>query len=1041
MNIWSILEIEPCRDKKRIQEAYREKLTVTNPEDSEDAFKCLRTAYEKALEYADIRQDKEKEAETPLDKWMNKVRDVYTSIRKRGSTECWQELLADDICIALDTEIEARDRLLLYLSESFRLPGEIWGLLNDTFGLEEQKEELKENLPEDFLEYIFKEIKEGTLLPLELFEGDEYGEYDEYISLLNQSSREINDRELEKAEDTLEKLKMLDIYHPYQDINQIRIYLIREEYEEARKTAEELYKIYPKDREILLYMGETAFYLKDYEEAQKYYGQVLLENPKEFLARYGKANCMRRRGELKEAKELYIEVWRDSKSYVLRYELEQINNEIIEEYEEKQRAGRADADDLLELSWCYLQNDQIEKGLKLLPEIEPGRVRQFSYENLSGRLSLEAGEGEKALQHFKNWEGLIRGLGNEVPKELEKEKEHLHVPIYLQACALRLLDRTEESLQKFKESLSIKASEEALAYMGKILYDDERYEEAVEAGNELEKLNPSHTSIFASRGRALYELGYYQAAYEDFEKWIQVSRYDLEPYIFKIEILLKYKEYDRAEEIISYLESEKIESDRLTTCRARLIAAGDSKTDKNQAYELYREVLEHYEQGNSDVTKIWQVIYYMAVDDEADRPVRKVLAEVEKGLSYKKDYVPLLDYKAFLLEREGMRKEAAAVCREILKYDPDNARANMRIADIFFDEKEYEQALHYYQKYAKTEQNQRGLINIGSALIELGRLEEAEKAALEALQMDTKEPFLYHNLGLIYMYQGRYEEAIRYYEEAAARYDKSGEDGENTRTKLASCYIRLGRLEEALRVYEENRKKTRNPHYYVKMSDALRHFGNYKEALSMLDKFVDEVASERLRDIIHEKRAEIFLLQGEKKRAYKEIKKYKHQRWNMDSNLADCYILKKDYKRAREICDWWLDRQPDEPNVYRFAVTRKMWMGDKVSARILAAKGLKLLERKKVSVDFQAVYYHQKAVFQAAVGEYQEAFECIRKAQKAILCVGCKHRFCYDARLELGIVYEMMGDRQKALEIYRECTEYIRDDTELYFLIERLEGC
>lgn len=1041
MNIWSILEIEPCKDKKRIQEAYREKLTITNPEDSEEAFKQLRTAYEKALEYADDRQEEEEEARTPLDSWMNRVRDVYASIKKRGRVECWQELLDDEICAALDTELEARDRLLLYLSESYRLPGAVWRLLNDTFALEEQKEELKEILPENFLEYIFKEIEEGSLIPLELFQGEEYGEYDEYISLLSRSSWEINERQLEDAEKTLEKLKLLGIYHPYQDINEIRIHLIREEYEEARRMAEELYKKYPKDTEILLYMGETAFYLENYEEAEKYYEQVLSEKPGEFLARYGKANCVRRRGEFEEAKDLYVEAWKESHSYVLRYELEQINNQMIEAYEEKRKTGAADTEVLLNLGWCYLQNDQIEKGLELLPEIAPDEIQRFSYENLSGRLSLEAGKGEKALQHFKNWERAIRELGNEVSGELEREKERLQVPLYLQACALRLLDRTEESLSKFEESLSIKASEEALAYMGRILYDDGKYEEAVEAGNELEKLNPSHTSVFASRGRALYELGYYQAAYEDFEKWIQVSRYDLEPYIYKIEILLKYKEYDRAEEIVSYLESEKIESDRLLVCRARLMAAGDSKADRNQAYELYREVLEHFEQGDSDVSKIWRVIYYMAVDDEQDRPVHKVFAEIEKGLSYKKDYIPLLDYKAFLLEKRGRRKEAAEVCREILKYDSQNARANMRLGDIFFDEKEYEQALYYYRKYAETERNQTSLNNIGKVLLELGRLEEAGEAASQALRLEPEESNLYHNLGLIYMYQGRYEEAVRYYEEAAARYDKEGEDSENTRTHLAACYIRMGCLEEALRVYEENRKQTRNPHYYVKMSDAFRHFGNYKEALDMLDRFVDEVKSERLRDIIHEKRAEIFLLQGERRKAYKEMKKYVHRRWNIDSNLADCYILKKDYKKAQEICDWWLNRQPDGPNVYRFVVIRKMCMGDMASARMLAAKALELLEGQKVPVDARASYYHRKAVFQAAVGKYQEAFECIGKARESILCVGCNYRFCYSASLELGIVYEMMGDRKKALEVYRECLGYTREDTELHFLIERLERC
>ena len=51
-DIWDFLGIEATKDEKKIRDAYRNKLSLTNPEDKPEEFKLVRSAYEKALEYA-----------------------------------------------------------------------------------------------------------------------------------------------------------------------------------------------------------------------------------------------------------------------------------------------------------------------------------------------------------------------------------------------------------------------------------------------------------------------------------------------------------------------------------------------------------------------------------------------------------------------------------------------------------------------------------------------------------------------------------------------------------------------------------------------------------------------------------------------------------------------------------------------------------------------------------------------------------------------------------------------------------------------------
>lgn len=1041
MDIWKVLEIEPCKDKQKITDAYREKLLVTNPEDEEEAFKRLRAAYEEALAYAAQEEEEVQEDNSPLGQWMRGVDDVYRSIKKRRDEECWKRLLDEEICTALDTKTLARDRLLGYLMDSFRLPQNIWKLLNDTFDLEEQREELIESFPSDFIDYIFREMKESTLQPLDLFQGDEYAHYDEYISLLNRSTREINAREMEDAKNTIEEMKEFGIYHPYQTINEIRILLIGEEYEVARSKAEELYMIYSDDANVLLYMGETSYYLEQYEEAVKYYDSHLELVPGSFLGRYGKADCLKHQKQYKEAKEILIQILDDYPySNSVKQELSQVNELIIEEYKENVKAHPEDMEKKLELGWSCLQNDKIEDGLAILDSIQAEGANAFSLQNLSGRLYMEHGEYEKAIQYFAKWEQMIRELPDEVPEELEKDKNRLQLPIYLQAYALECLGCKEEAAKRLDESLAIKEDSEALNLKAYFFYSRGAYEEAIEVCNKIEKMDANRVGIYAYRGKSLYELGYYQAAYEDFDRWIELYAYDLDPYIYKMRIMICYEQYDRAKEIADYLTGQKVESDRLTDCIAQIMERTGGETEKNSAYEMYKQVLENYEKGQSDVDDIYRIIYRMAVADEKDRPLQFVLDEIEKGLSYKKDYIPLIEYKAYLMNGEGRTDEAIELCKEILKIDPGHTSANMRIGDILYERREYEKALEYYLKQREVQYSQTALIDIGRAYIELGRLDEAKEINLEALKMDPEESCLYHNLGLICIYQKQYEEAIRYYELAVEHYQKRGKVSANTYEQLASCYLRDGQPNKAFETYEEVRKQTKSPAYYIELSDAYRYYGRYQEAAQVLEKYKETADNDSRKALYDHRLSNLMILSGDVHKAYKYMKKCKNKIRDMQENLADYYILKRDYKKALEVCNQMLDHTPEDIDTLNFTSLRILWMGDTARARTHASKGLALLEKQKKGLDDQIRGYKRAAVFQAVLGNYQAAFFCIEKAQGCVLCATCKYHICKDVEIILAMIYDIMGDRRRAMEILNKCASYCKDDTELYFLIERLKG-
>ena len=149
--IFHILQMEETKDPDAIKAAYRRLLVHVNPEDDPQGFQRLRQAYEEAMQYAAEEETEESEERdtSPIGLWLERVTEVYNSLEKRTSRNEWQELLQDDLCQALDTADEVRERFLVFLMAHFRLPQEIWKLFDKEFLIREQKQQLLEKFPRD----------------------------------------------------------------------------------------------------------------------------------------------------------------------------------------------------------------------------------------------------------------------------------------------------------------------------------------------------------------------------------------------------------------------------------------------------------------------------------------------------------------------------------------------------------------------------------------------------------------------------------------------------------------------------------------------------------------------------------------------------------------------------------------------------------------------------------------------------------------------------------------------------------------------------
>lgn len=92
---------------------------------------------------------------------------------------------------------------------------------------------------------------------------------------------------------------------------------------------------------------------------------------------------------------------------------------------------------------------------------------------------------------------------------------------------------------------------------------------------------------------------------------------------------------------------------------------------------------------------------------------------------------------------------------DILKYEPDGARINNNLGNLYYDKNDTERAEGYYWKAVSIEDNfPQPHFNLGNILQERGDIRGAIVEFEKALEIDPNFPYAYQNLSVIYASQG-----------------------------------------------------------------------------------------------------------------------------------------------------------------------------------------------------------------------------------------------------------------------------------------------
>ena len=758
------LGLEITKDEKSIKNAYREKLAVTNPEDDPEGFKLLRGAYERACRYA-REEDEEKEElpaappdTTPSGIWVSRAAEIYADIHRRQNVELWKALFDDDIFLSLEEEENCRVKLLRFFMEHFKLPTQVWQLLDKKLNIVNDAKSLREKFPAHFIRYVMGKCERGEDVEFAQFEGPEDGDYDLFLQYYDRCWQALQEKKWEEAAQCMQSADALKIQHPVMEIALADLLLVQGRTDEAIAIMKEQRRKYPGDAmssynaaEILWGMGEEGR-----RQAAEMYEELKAASDSHYMANVRLTEWYYSQGQYREAKNCAEKVLIAGGDDDFMELLGKVNDRIEMELEAKYRETRG-WEPALELCWCFLQDGKIARGIQLARRIEKDLPpeKETEYSGLLAKLYVEYVEYEDAIAMSKRWEAMLeKRMAN--PETAEKrDKDRLRQAYLIRMQCYHNLGFKDKEYFK----LAVKEGENVILggakdigihlEMAQVYMEMEEYEQSLDIINKLVdeyQIFAAYASALEVYRRQLNARGVVQSA-------MQCMRY-FPTFVKAYEYLAKvYLDLDYQEELEKVLKDAKengVKSAVLDAYEYQKTHAIMDTGELNQKLRNFRaEFHRRVEEGEAG--------YY------------------EKGLPILTEYLYHYPDDFMLVERAIFHRvahhyqEAKEDFEKALYINPSNPYALNGLSFVYKYQGDYDKALYYMKK----------------AVLYID---------------DEMSPIIYADMGNLYSLLRDYERALAAYKQYEYLVGKSKSNwfGDN----LSEFTMRAGNVEEAAAVYE-----------------------------------------------------------------------------------------------------------------------------------------------------------------------------------------------------------------------------------------------
>lgn len=966
---FQILGIEETKDENIIRERYLMLLKGTNPEDDPEGFKRLREAYEEAVRLSKIQEaGEEEELQGEVDLWMKQVKKIYQDIFLRRDKGAWKEVFDDPVCISFDTFLEARGKLLAYISYHPFLPQTVWKLFDHVFHILDDYESLKEDFHVNFLNHIVYHVNNEDFLDYDLFEETEAGynpgnedDTDNYIREYFKIKEKLEADDTEGVSQALTDLKRFGLYHPYEDVERLRFYIREETCEEGRTLAEELLAKYPEEVYVRNWAAKIFYDTGEKERGYEIWQALLKEYPAYDMPKYFSIDYLTEQGKRYQARKYVVELLRvsrgDENLLELRNEIdEKLVPELQAALDENREYEDLSGDKLvIYLGWCLFNLERYEEVLTLIQDREMSDESEESLCELRSWTLFRLKRYEEAVPLYRQYLELVMSGDHEEDARMAKAAQAR----WCLADCLYKMDLKEEGKQEIQAAIALTEDVRSRLDIKRYLADKylsfKEYDKAIEVCDEILEESEEYYPAYLIRQEASYYMRKAQQVVDDYYKAIEIyAGYD-GPYVFAAKIFFDYDQYQDAWGVIERARENKVEfSAKLRFEEARILRmTAQNNEERKKPQEILKGLLQEAQEGQGNIDDNSEIVY-------------------EQGL---------------LLWDSNDTQTAADTILKAIEMNPEAFRYHLVLGNLYRETEQYKEALTQY------------------------RLVENQYNHTE----------FYYGMGFCLEMIEEYTQAIDYYNKVVERDAVYREINRRMYWCFMSRYGREYRradYEAALYHITKELEVTRSPGYrlwdraylYDEAMETALAIADYEEAL-------DKVA-EKDRHIILENIGYAYKQDRKFEKGYEfyrraiECMEPKDASDKAYRGMAECCFKLRDYERTIACCREGLRIFPDNEKLWQY-------LSDSYeeSDRFEEALQVESERRKHGGKDLD--YYHNVSFLLLKMDKVKESIDIYEKCKKEMLARSADKKELAEFYKKVGYRYETLMENQKAVEMFQ----------------------
>ena len=322
------------------------------------------------------------------------------------------------------------------------------------------------------------------------------------------------------------------------------------------------------------------------------------------------------------------------------------------------------------------------------------------------------------------------------------------------------------------------------------LFSSDKFEDALNAIEELIEYNPNDALLFNIRGACYAGLNQINLAIENYEKAIELNPEYAKAHYNLAGALHEINEFDAS--IQSYQNALFIESD--------YAEAHNNLGNVLKEIGQFDKAIESYEKAVALKPDYIEAYYSLGDSFYEFGKLEDTIKCYKRVLEYRPNFTGMHNNLGNVLRELGRFQEAVLCYEKAISIDTDFVEGYFNLGITFQGLSKFDSALLNYKKAIEIKSNYaEAFNNLGTLYKEMKDFDSSIKSYLEAIDIKSDYAEAYNNLGILYKELGQLDKALISHENAINIRPKYDEAHNN----LGILYMELGQLDKSIKSYKQ----------------------------------------------------------------------------------------------------------------------------------------------------------------------------------------------------------------------------------------------